>query len=230
MITASREMRLGNVVLSSKPLTQVAEEKRIEVLCQVIRDRGLPFLGWGEEQQNWQARVLSLRKWRPDDNWPDVDDRCLLDSLEEWFTPFLGSLYKRSDLLKLDLHTILSSILPWELGTRLSQLAPARLAVPSGSQIRLQYFPDGSPPVMEVRLQEVFGLLETPSVNEGRNKVMLHLLSPGYKPVQVTQDLKSFWTTTYAEVRKELRSRYPRHSWPEDPWTAQAIRGAKKRH
>jgi ATP-dependent helicase HrpB len=121
------------------------------------------------------------------------------------------------------------SLLPWNLQTRLNALAPTALQVPSGSMIKLQYFSDGRPPVMEVRLQEVFGLLETPAVNEGRNKVVLHLLSPGFKPVQVTQDLKSFWASTYAEVRKELRTRYPKHSWPEDPWTAQAVRGAKRR-
>ena len=103
------------------------------------------------------------------------------------------------------------------------------MEVPSGSMIRLQYYMDGRPPVMEVRLQEVFGLLDTPAVNEGKNKIVLHLLSPGFKPVQVTQDLKSFWANTYAEVRKELRARYPKHSWPEDPWTADPIRGAKKR-
>jgi ATP-dependent helicase HrpB len=119
--------------------------------------------------------------------------------------------------------------LPWELNTKFQQLAPPRLPVPSGSLIRLNYFTDGRAPVMEVRLQEVFGMLETPAVNEGKNKVVMHLLSPGYKPVQVTQDLKSFWATTYSEVRKELRSRYPKHSWPEDPWTAQAVRGVKKR-
>jgi ATP-dependent helicase HrpB len=120
-------------------------------------------------------------------------------------------------------------ILPWNLGKDLDKFAPPKLLVPSGSMIKLKYSFAGAPPVMEVRLQEVFGLLETPTVNEGRNKVLMHLLSPGYKPVQVTQDLKSFWQTTYHEVRKELRLRYPRHHWPEDPWTAEAIRGPKRR-
>jgi ATP-dependent helicase HrpB len=150
--------------------------------------------------------------------------------LETWLAPFLITIGKRIELQRLDPETILPAILPWELQEKLNRLAPLRLPVPSGSNISLQYHADGRPPVLEVRLQEVFGLLETPTVNEGRNKVMLHLLSPGYKPVQVTQDLKSFWTNTYAEVRKELRMRYPKHSWPEDPWTAQAIRGAKKRN
>ena len=116
------------------------------------------------------------------------------------------------------------------LTQKIDTVAPRQLPVPSGSMINLQYFSDGRAPVMGVRLQEMFGLLETPTVNEGRNKIMLHLLSPGYKPVQVTQDLKSFWQTTYHEVRKELRMRYPKHHWPEDPWTAEAVRGVKRRN
>jgi ATP-dependent helicase HrpB len=112
----------------------------------------------------------------------------------------------------------------------LDVLAPEKLQVPSGSMITVQYNETGEPPIIEVRLQEMFGLTETPAVNEGRTKILLHLLSPGYKPVQVTQDLKSFWQTTYHEVRKELRMRYPRHHWPEDPWTAEAVRGARRRN
>ncbi|HEX8038686.1 MAG TPA: ATP-dependent helicase C-terminal domain-containing protein, partial [Chryseosolibacter sp.] len=229
MITGSLEMRVGNLVLSSRPLKQIPEEILAKELCRVIREKGLSFVGWSEDQINWQTRVLSLRKWRPEENWPDVTEENLLDTLEHWLGPFLHNLYKRADLQKLDLNSILSSILPWELSQELHVLAPARLQVPSGSLVRLTYFSDGRPPVMEVRLQEMFGLLETPAVNQGRNKVILHLLSPGYKPVQVTQDLKSFWTTTYQEVRRELRVRYPKHSWPEDPWTAQPIRGARKK-
>ena len=118
----------------------------------------------------------------------------------------------------------------WELQRKLDVLAPARIEVPTCSMIKVQYSQDGGSPVMEVRLQELFGLLDTPTANEGRNKILLHLLSPGYKPVQVTQDLKSFWKNTYHEVRSELRRRYPRHSWPEDPLTAVPVRGAKKRN
>lgn len=229
MVTASLELRIGNLALSGKPLKTIDEEKKRDVLCAVIRDKGLGLLNFGAEQRSWQARVLSLRSWRPDESWPDVSDENLLNTLEEWLGPFVTNLYKRTELEKLDLNTILTTLLPWELGSRFNQLAPEKLLVPSGSLIRLDYFPDGRPPVMEVRLQEVFGMLETPSVNEGRNKLVMHLLSPGYKPVQVTQDLKSFWTNTYAEVRKELKARYPKHSWPDDPWTAQAVRGAVKR-
>ena len=229
MVTASLEARIGNVVLSTRPLNKIPGDERVLALCQAIRNRGLSFLNWGEGQMAWQARVLSLRRWRPEENWPDVSDERLLETLGTWLAPFLGDLYKRTEVLKLDLSIILNAMLPWELNTKFNELAPARLEVPSGSMIKLIYFADGSAPAMEVRLQEVFGMLETPAVNAGRNKVIMHLLSPGFKPVQVTQDLKSFWATTYAEVRKELRSRYPKHSWPEDPWTATAVRGARRR-
>jgi len=223
------EKRVANLVLSSRPLANVSQEQRVAVLCQAIREEGLKVLGWGEAEAAWQARVMSLRTWRPEENWPDVSDESLLATLEIWLAPFLINAGKRADLQRLERSQIISTILPWELSTRLDTLAPPRIEVPSDSMIQVHYFADGRPPVMEVRLQEVFGLLETPAVNEGRNKIILHLLSPGFKPVQVTQDLHSFWQNTYHEVRKELRMRYPKHSWPEDPWTAKAIRGAVRR-
>jgi ATP-dependent helicase HrpB len=230
MVIASREMRIGYLTLSSKPLIKIPDEKKVQVICEMVREKGLAFLNWNEDQESWQARVLSLRTWRPDEGWPDVTDQALLAHVEEWLSPFLTNIYKRSEMLKLDLNTILSSLLPWELSTKFPHLAPSRMEVPSGSNIKLIYKADASPPILEVRLQEVFGMFETPTVNEGRTKVIMHLLSPGYKPVQVTQDLKSFWSSTYQEVRKELRSRYPKHSWPEDPWTAQAVRGVRRKN
>lgn len=229
MVVCFHEKRIGSLLLSSRTVTQIPEDKRVSVLCSMIREQGLKILGWEEKLENWQARVMTLKHWRNNEGWPDVSDIKLLETLETWLAPFLININKRPELQRLDPNNILPTILPWELNNKLELLAPERLPVPSGSQIHLKYFPDGRPPVMEVRLQEVFGMLETPTVNEGRNKIMLHLLSPGYKPVQVTQDLKSFWSNTYTEVRKELRTRYPKHSWPEDPWTAQAVRGAKRR-
>jgi ATP-dependent helicase HrpB len=229
MVVTSAEKRIGSLILSSKPVNIIPAQEHITVLCEMIRGQGLKVLGWEEKLETWQARIMSLKLWRPEEQWPDVTDEGLLTSLETWLAPFLISVAKRTELQKLDPHEIMPTILPWELSSRLNTLAPQHLPVPSGSMIKLNYFTDGRPPVMEVRLQEVFGLLETPTVNEGRNKIMLHLLSPGYKPVQVTQDLKSFWSNTYTEVRKELRTRYPKHSWPEDPWTATAVRGAKRR-
>ncbi len=229
MVAADLEARIGNLVMSRKPVHSISSDDRVRLLCDVVRQKGLRMLGWEEKGTAWQNRVLSLRAWRPEEPWPDVREEQLLARVDEWLAPFLSDITRRSELEKLDADTILQTILPWEQGARLNTLAPLRLEVPSGSNIKLQYFPDGQSPIMEVRLQEVFGLLETPAVNEGRTKVMMHLLSPGFKPVQVTQDLRSFWSNTYAEVRKELRARYPRHSWPEDPWTAKAIRGAVRR-
>jgi ATP-dependent helicase HrpB len=229
MITAAREKRVGNVILTSKPIVQVPQEMKIKILCEAVRDEGLKLLNWDESQREWQARVMSLRYWRNNEDWPDVSDEHLLNTVDIWLAPYLTDINKRQDFERLDLSNILMGMLPWNLSRDFDKLAPTRLAVPSGSMIKLAYSFMGAAPVMEVRLQEVFGLHDTPTVNEGRNKVLMHLLSPGFKPVQVTQDLKSFWQTTYHEVRKELRVRYPRHHWPEDPWTAEAIRGPKKR-
>jgi ATP-dependent helicase HrpB len=229
MVIGSIQKQVGNLTLESKALQQIDQAQRIAVICAMIREEGLRILNWGEAQEEWQTRVLSLRTWRPTENWPDVREENLLHTLEDWLAPYLLHCYKLSELQKLDLQEVLHSILPWELSQKLNVLAPAKMEVPTGSMIKLSYSADGSKVEMAVRLQEVFGMTETPSVNEGRNKVVMHLLSPGYKPVQITQDLKSFWNKTYFEVRKDLLSRYPRHHWPDDPLTAEAVRGAKKR-
>ena len=229
MVVGSIQKQVGNLTLESKPITQIDEADRIAVICKMIREEGLRALGWGEVQQDWQARVMSLRAWRHTEPWPDVSDAQLLATLEEWLSPYLIGVYKLSEIQKLDLQQVIHSILPWELSQKLNTLAPSRMEVPTGSLIKLQYAADGSKVEMAVRLQELFGLLETPTVNEGRTKIVIHLLSPGYKPVQITQDLKSFWNKTYFEVRKDLLARYPKHHWPSDPLTAEAVRGPKRR-
>ena len=229
VLIARKEMRVGEIIAESSPLDKIPEEERINILCNAVRSEGLLLLPWNEDAEEWQARVMSLRKWRSNEEWPDVSNAQLIETVDEWLAPYLQNTRKRDDFLKLDLVTILSSILPWALQQKLDELAPSKIKVPSGSMIKLKYAAEGSSPVLAVRLQECFGLVDTPAVNEGRNKVLMHLLSPGYKPVQVTQDLKSFWQNTYPIVRKELRVRYPKHSWPEDPWTAEAVRGAKRR-
>lgn len=230
MVVGAIEKRVGNLILETKAITKIDDEQRIQVICEMIRENGLKILNWNESQEDFQARVLSLCAWRPNDNWPNISNEHLLKTLEEWLSPYLIKINKLSELQKLDFTQILHSILPWELSQKLDKLAPAKMEVPTGSMIKLTYFNDGSKIEMAVRLQEVFGLFETPTVNEGKNKILLHLLSPGYKPVQITQDLKSFWEKTYFEVRKELLSRYPKHHWPEDPLTAEAMRGPKKRN
>ncbi len=229
MVVGAIEKRVGNLVLESKAMTNIDEAQRIQVICEMIRENGLKILNWNESQEDFQARVLSLRAWRPNENWPNFSNEHLFETLDQWLSPYLIKINKLNELQKLDFTQILHSILPWELSQKLDKLAPAKMEVPTGSMIKLNYFNDGSKIEMAVRLQEVFGLFETPTVNEGKNKILLHLLSPGYKPVQITQDLKSFWEKTYFEVRKELLSRYPKHHWPENPLTAEAMRGPKKR-
>ena len=229
MVVGVIEKRVGNLILETKALEKIDDAQRIQVICNVIRENGLKILNWSDRQEDLQARILSLRAWRTNDNWPDISNEHLLETLEEWLSPYLLKTNKLTELQKLDFTQILHSILPWELSQKLDKLAPSKMEVPTGSMIKLSYFNDGSKIEMAVRLQEVFGLFETPTVNEGKNKILLHLLSPGYKPVQITQDLKSFWEKTYFEVRKELLSRYPKHHWPENPLTAEAMRGPKKR-
>jgi ATP-dependent helicase HrpB len=228
-LMAQREQRIGELVLETKPLANIPEETRAKALCEAIRREGLEVLPWTDQTRQIQARAASLRLWRPDDDLPDLFDAALTETLEEWLAPFLTGIRKRDDFAKLDLEMALKSALTYQQSQRLETLAPSKMHVPSGSNIKLEYAADGGTPVLAVRLQEVFGLLETPTINEGRTSVLLHLLSPAYRPVQVTQDLRSFWQNTYPNVRKELGRRYPKHSWPEDPWTAQAVRGAVKR-
>jgi ATP-dependent helicase HrpB len=230
VIVSLTEKRIGPLLIESRLNREsIADHERLRLICEKIIEKGFSVLGDADARESVQSRIASLHQWRPDESWPSASNEYLLEHLEEWLGPFVSGVTKLTDLERMDIASILKSILPWQLQSKLDVLTPEKLAVPSGSLIKLRYFLDGSAPVLEVRLQEMFGLADTPRVNEGRTKVKLHLLSPGYKPVQVTQDLRSFWETTYHEVRKELRMRYPKHHWPEDPWTAEAVRGAKRR-
>jgi ATP-dependent helicase HrpB len=177
-----------------------------------------------------QHRILSLRNWNTQEDWPDVNTEQLLLVAEVWLAPYLHEVKKPEDLKRIDLKDALLNYLGWDKQQLLNKLAPEKIQVPSGSNIRLEYFAHGETPVLAVRLQEVFGLAETPKINNGQTGVVLHLLSPGYKPVQVTADLRSFWNNTYYEVKKELQRRYPKHAWPDEPWEAKAVaKGGVKR-
>ena len=230
ILIARKEKRIGEITIESTKLETITEEERAKILVEVVRKEGLNLFKWPEELLQWQARIMNLKAWRPTEEWPDVSPDYLINHAETWLAPYLSIVRKREDFQKLELTTILSSLLTWTMSQQLEALAPDKIKVPRGFSVPLTYFVDYSTPVLAVRLQEMFGLLDTPAINGGHTKVMLHLLSPGYKPVQVTQDLKSFWQNTYPEVRKELRMRYPKHHWPEDPWTAEAVRGVKKKN
>jgi ATP-dependent helicase HrpB len=153
---------------------------------------------------------------------------ALRETLDDWLGPYLDGITRRDHLTRLDLSAILKNLLDWEQGRRLEEEAPTHLGVPSGSRVRLEYSPGGSP-VLKVKLQEMFGLADTPCIAGGKVPVTLHLLSPAQRPIQVTQDLRGFWERTYPEVKKELKGRYPRHPWPDDPWSATPTRRATRR-
>ncbi|MGL4596072.1 MAG: ATP-dependent helicase C-terminal domain-containing protein, partial [Bacteroidia bacterium] len=221
--------RVGELVLRTSKPKEISSTKRIELLTDVVRQEGLELLNWNDDLHDLRTRIACAKKWRPEENWPDLSDVYLLQTLETWLSPWLENVRRRSDFKKIELNGIIRSLIDWNLQQQLDTFLPEKIEVPSGSFIRLQYTSDGAAPVLAVRLQELFGLLDTPTINQGKIKLMIHLLSPAYRPVQVTQDLRSFWQNTYNEVRKELRMRYPKHSWPEDPFTAQAVRGVKKK-
>jgi len=189
-----------------------------------IRELGLTALPWTRDLRQWCARVETLRTVEPDVTpaWPDVSEAALLDSLDTWLAPWLERVSRREHLQRIDLRAALHGLLQGRQPARLETLAPTHYAVPSGSRIAIDY--TGGNPTIAVRLQEVFGLLQSPTIAGGRSALTLQLLSPAQRPVQVTRDLASFWRSGYAEVRKELKGRYPKHYWPEDPLQATATR------
>lgn len=231
VLRAERQVKVGELVLSREPLPGLNDEARAKALVGLVRRKGLNLLSWTPELRQWQARIALLRQLDllkdGQSEWPDLGDEALLASLEDWLQPYLGKVSRLIHFAALDLPSILRNLLPWPLPQRLDEWAPTHLAVPSGSSIRLDY--SENPPILAVRLQELFGLADTPRIANGRQQVKLHLLSPARRPVQVTQDLANFWRTTYAEVKKDLKGRYPKHYWPDDPLVAEATARAKPR-
>lgn len=224
-VAETREL-IGDLVLGSRPKTDVSPELKGQALLEVVRKRGLQFLPWNKTARQWQARVQLLHEILGGD-WPDVSDAHLLASLESWLLPYLDQVSSLSGFSKLDLPAILQGLLPWPLPQQLDQLAPERIEVPSGSRIALDY--SQSPPVLAVKLQEMFGCEQTPSIANGKVKLLVHLLSPAQRAIQVTQDLEGFWRSSYQDVRKDMKGRYPKHPWPEDPIGAKATRYTKAR-
>lgn len=229
---AFEERRFDALVMSRKAIP-VSGDDAVPALLAGIRARGIDSLPWSENARRLRARIGALRVWRPELNLPDVADTTLLQSLESWLSSYLSGKRRLEALQAAELSEALASMLDYEQRRALDAYAPEELKVPSGMTRRLDYGTrdddPGAPPVLSVKLQELFGLADTPRVGDGRVPVMLHLLSPAGRPIQVTQDLAGFWNRTYPEVKKELKGRYPKHPWPEDPWTAVATHRAKPR-
>ena len=221
-LVAESQMRIGNIILKSTPLPDPNPKALIKAISDAIKKQGSSLLDWNEEVSQWQNRIISLKKWNPIQKWPDVQMSTLLLTNSEWLTPYLIGIKKPADLKKLNLFEILEYSLPIELQATLKKFAPQKVKLPNGTYAKLEYQENASPPVLSVPLQRCFGMLKTPSVNNGKVNVLMHLLSPGYKIVQVTSDLESFWSGTYFEIRKELKIRYHKHAWPENP-TAKKI-------
>jgi ATP-dependent helicase HrpB len=226
-VVAREEERLHALTLAERPLKRPDQAKVAAAVLAGIAELGLRALPWTDELEALRARVAFVRKLEPEAGWPDLSEQALLDSLDEWLAPFLNGVTRANDFARIDLPGALGSLFDWEKKKRLDALAPTHVAVPSGSNIRIDY--GGEAPVLAVRLQEMFGLADTPTVGGGRVPLTLHLLSPAHRPVQVTRDLKSFWQRGYPEVKRDLKGRYPKHHWPDDPWTAAPTARAKRR-
>lgn len=226
-VQARKVRRLGALVLAEGALRHPDPSAVARALCAGVRSRGLHVLPWCRETTQLRERLAFARALEGE-RWPDSTEEALTATLEEWLAPFLAGMRSLEDVARVDLREALLSRLPWERRPELDRLAPTHLEVPSGSRVQLDYA-DPSAPVLAVRLQEVFGLRETPRVGGGRVPLTVHLLSPARRPVQVTRDLASFWSTAYFEVRKDLRARYPKHSWPEDPLSAEPTRRTRPR-
>ena len=233
-VVMQREQRIGKLMLSQKPIHDADKERLKGIVCEAMKKDGLTMMAWSEKAvEQVQRRVAQVAAWHPEMALPDVSTEYLLSTVADWLPFYLeeGGRVKTSvqELRKLNLAEIIWNILPYEAQLEVDRLAPTHIEVPTGSHIRIDYRSGAEAPVLSVRLQECFGMERTPCVDDGRQPLLMELLSPGFKPVQLTQDLASFWQGTYFEVRKELRRRYPKHYWPENPLEAEAVRGVKRK-
>lgn len=233
-VVMQREQRIGKLMLSEKPIHDADKEQMKSIVCEAMKKDGLTMMAWSEKAvEQVQRRVAQVAAWHPELALPDVSTEHLLSTAADWLPFYLeeGGRVKSSvqELRKLNLAEIIWNLLPYEAQQEVNRLAPTHIEVSTGSRIRIDYRTGAEAPVLSVRLQECFGMERTPCVDDGKRPVLMELLSPGFKPVQLTQDLASFWQGTYFEVRKELRRRYPKHYWPENPLEAEAVRGVKRK-
>jgi ATP-dependent helicase HrpB len=233
-LIAQRERRFDGIVLDARPAGRVDPERAAQALTDAVGELGIEVLPWSDALRQWRARVRSLHAWMPELDLPDLSDAALLATRDAWLRPAFAG---KTRLDALDEHALadaLKSRLDWPQRQRIDAVAPVRIGVPSGMERAIEYGYDDAAdapiePVLAVKLQELFGLADTPRIADGRVPLTVHLLSPAGRPLQVTRDLRGFWERTYPEVRKEMKGRYPKHPWPEDPWNAVATHRAKPR-
>ncbi|PKR56226.1 ATP-dependent helicase HrpB [Thalassospira marina] len=226
MVVARFQRRIGALVLEEKPVHDaVAPDKLAQAMTDGIRKMGLSCLPWDKESEHLRARLAFLHGQEPE-TWPDMSDTGLLDHLEDWLMPYLSGIVRKAQLRQVNLCEALVSTIDWNQQQQIAKLAPSHWTVPTGSHIRIDYRPEG--PALPVRLQEMFGATETPKIANGKVAVTLHLLSPAQRPLQVTSDLVGFWQGSYAQVKAEMKGRYPKHYWPDDPLQAEPTRRVKR--
>ena len=227
-VSATTSRRLGALVLEERVSTSADPSLIAEAMTKGVREMGLACLPWSDGAKTLKARVQFIRRLFPDDGWPDLSDGALLATLENWLAPYLAGISRRAHLDRLDMHQIIQAMIPHDLARKMDRLAPVRIEVPSGADVRIDYETDGDP-VLRVRLQEMFGLARTPAIAEGRSPLRIELLSPAGRPLAVTQSLETFWTNGYPSVRSDMRGRYPKHAWPEDPLNAEPVKPRRLR-
>jgi len=223
---AERQTLVGSLILNRMDLKEISETEKVVAICAHVRKEGLKLFRIYQKFNEWRNRVqLARQHVKPE--WPDLSDRILLDTLEDWLGPYLGPISRLDDLKKINIEKIWIDSLGFQKQKDIARLAPEVIRVPSGSKIKINY--QEEPPVLAVKLQEMFGCEATPTILDGKVALLIHLLSPAGRPLQVTQDLAGFWHSSYKEVKKEMKGRYPKHPWPDDPTTTVATRHTKKR-
>jgi ATP-dependent helicase HrpB len=227
-VSTQRELKFGALIVRTEPIQRPDEHQVLLAMIEGITKNGMDVLPWNQSLRRWQARVCFLHRVFSDETgWPDLSDQNLCADLSQWLAPYLRGITRLRDLTRVDLRGALFNLLSYDQHQQLEKLAPTHWTVPSGSRIPIDY--SGKVPVLAVRLQEMFGLEQTPAIAGGRQPLLIHLLSPAARPVQVTQDLAGFWRNSYHDVKKELKGRYPKHYWPGDPLKAVATARAKPR-
>ncbi|WP_010426767.1 ATP-dependent helicase HrpB [Enterobacter mori] len=226
-LKAFRRRQIGKLTLGTKPLAKPSEEELHQAMLNGIREKGLSVLNWTPEAEQYRIRLHCAARWLPEYGWPTVDDETLLASLEDWLLPQMSGVHSLRALKALDVKAALQNLLDWSLRQRLDSELPGHYTVPTGSRIAIRYHED-NPPALAVRMQEMFGEATTPSIAEGRVSLVLELLSPAHRPLQITRDLGAFWAGSYREVQKEMKGRYPKHVWPDDPANTAPTRRTKK--
>lgn len=217
-LVARREMRIGVLVISSRPLENPSPQVLSQALCRAAAKEGRNMFDFNDDVVRLQQRIATVAEWHPEFDFPDISTDSLLASAEEWLPMYMGRATTVQELRKIDICEVIKGIVGYELMAKTDAIAPTGLRLPGGRNARIDYRPGNPVPVVSARLQDCLGLFDTPRLDGGTRPVLMELLSPGFKPVQLTQDLHGFWTNTYFEVRKELKRRYPKHRWPDDPF------------